>query len=105
MSSKTGALYATNQHPSNNSQLDIQTVQFVPRKVVVTNLTTLVRLEWSESMADDSALQIVAAGDTTLITSDGITPLDGVVNPGFRLKALTNFNDTTTEILLWECWS
>lgn len=103
MSSKTGALYATNKVPCNNAQLDVRTVEFKPRKVVATNLTTFVRLEWNEMMDDDSALQTVAAGDTTLITSDGVTPLTDQ-NPGFRLEALANFNDDAGETLLWECW-
>lgn len=104
MSSRTGALYATNQIPCTNANLDVRTVEFKPRKVVVTNLTSLARLEWNEPMADAAGLKTVAAGTRTAITVDGITPLDPT-NPGFRVGALADINDNVAETLLWEAWS
>lgn len=104
MSSKTGALYASNKIVATNAVLAVRTVEFKPRKVVITNLTSLCRLEWNAFMDDDSGLKQVAAGTRSLEASDGITALDGP-NPGFQVGTLADVNDTTTEELLWECWS
>lgn len=104
MASKTGALYATNKIPATNALLEVRTVEFKPRKVVVTNLTSLARLEWNDAMDDDSGFKTVAAGTRTLVSAAAITPLDGP-NPGFSVGALADVNDDATETLLWECWS
>ena len=103
MSSKTGALYATNKIPASAAALEVRTVEFKPRKVVITNLTSLCRLEWNEFMADDTGFKQVAAGTRTLAGSDAITPLDGP-NPGFQVGTLADVNDAAGEELLWECW-
>jgi len=106
MSSTVGSRYTTGTVVATGALLSIRTVGYKPRKVRIVNETTLYTVEWSEGMADDSAFEIVAAGDKTLETSDLITPLDpdSNGNPGFSLGARANVNDTTTEILRWETW-
>lgn len=104
MSSKTGAMYATNKIPATAAALEVRTVEFKPRKVVVTNLTSLASLEWNEFMAADSGFKQVAAGTRTLESSDGITALDAP-NPGFQIGTLADINDAAGEELLWEAWS
>jgi|ERR1035437_916334 hypothetical protein len=49
------------------------TLGFTPRYVRVVNVTSLDAEEWFEGMAAASAVKAVAAGTTTLITSNGIT--------------------------------
>lgn len=58
---------------------------YLPRVVRFINLTDRITLEWFEGMAADSALQTVAAGTRTLITTSGITPTAN----GFTVKAAT----------------
>jgi hypothetical protein len=53
----------------------ILVVGFRPKSVRLLNVTTLVKGEWSESMADGSMVKEVTAGDMTFIATQGITPL------------------------------
>lgn len=101
MSSSTGARFMEGTIVATNAALEIRTPGFTPRKVKVTNATSLASVEWTQSMANASAWKQVAAGTRTLETSDGITPLTGV-NPGFQIGAMADINDTTTELLYWE---
>lgn len=53
---------------------------FVPRHVKLIDATNRISYEWYEGMAADSAIKQVAAGTTTLETSNGITV--GALNTG-----------------------
>lgn len=74
------------------------TCGFKPRCVRVFNLngSGLVSIEWFEGMADDSAIKRAAAGDMTVITSLGITPLSN----GFTVGLDTDLN-VVSEQLSW----
>ncbi|GAG44729.1 unnamed protein product [marine sediment metagenome] len=54
--------------------LTVKTPGFRPRYVRIVNGTGP-NAEWFESMADDTAVKHAQTGATTLLTSDGITPL------------------------------
>lgn len=106
MSSTVGALLATGQVKATNANLDVRTVGFKPRKVQVENRDNNVKIEWDETLADGYAVKTIADGTRSLVTSAGITPLaaDSNGNPGFRIGALADINDTTTEKLAWSAW-
>lgn len=72
------------------------TVGFKPRYVRVQNNTSGDGMEWFEGMADASAQKQVAAGDKTLITSNGIT----VSDRGFIIGLDTDVN-VKAEQLSW----
>ena len=59
-----------------------------------------------KGMADGEALVTSDTGARSLVTSNGFTLLAGssTENPGVRLGALANINDTTTEDLLVEAY-
>jgi len=103
MSSTVGARYKSGGCVATGAAMEIRTVGFKPLKVVVSNISNNCKAEWFEQLADAYAIKTVAAGDRTLVTSAGITPLDGT-NPGFSVGALADINDTTTELLRWEAW-
>jgi hypothetical protein len=89
------------------------TLQFdtgkLPKHIVILNLTTGARLEWTKVMNDGEAFVTSAgggAGGVGLKTANGITLVQDEVDAngvglthGFRLGALADFNDTTTEEL------
>lgn len=106
MGSTVGVRYKASKVVATNAVLAIRSVGFKPRKVVITNETTLARAEWNEAMADAYAVVTALAGDLSIVTSAGITPLDGSGDdpPGFSIGALATINDTTTEVLCWEAW-
>jgi len=67
---------------------------FKPRYVkVVNHAATGATLEWIEGMAADSAAKYVAAGDKTLVTSNGIT----VCEAGFVFGLDTDANVTSEQ--------
>ena len=75
------------------------TTGFLPRYVCVQNLTAstgLVKLEWYEGMADDSALKTAIDGTRSIITSLGITP----AADGFTVGLDTDLN-VINEQLSW----
>lgn len=81
-------------------------VGFVPDKIVVTNRTTLVTLEWNVNLDSGNYYQIVAAGNRTLVASGGPTLIDGSDKTnyvsssfGFVLPVIANINDTLNEVL------
>lgn len=104
MSSSVGAKFRTGQVVATGANLDVRTPGFLPAKVRLVNLTTFYALEHYKGFADASALEVTNAGAMTLETSDCITLLapDANGNPGFRVGARANVNDTTTELLRWE---
>lgn len=55
---------------------NIDTVGFRPRLVRVVNVASggKCRVEWFDSMADDSGVKTATAGDITVLTTLGITP-------------------------------
>lgn len=106
MGSTVGARYSTGTIVATNADLAIRTVDFKPKRVVVKNRTSLCELQWNETMDDAAGWKQVEAGTRTLVSADGITPLDATSTepPGFQIGALADVNDTTTEVLEWECW-
>lgn len=106
MSSTVGVLLSTGKCKANNGTLTIRKTGFVPRRVVIENLTNQCKVEWDETLPDGYGIVTLAAGTRSLVTSAGIKPLaansDG--NPGFEIGALANINDTTTEDLAFQCW-
>ena len=73
------------------------TTGFKPRYVkVINHAATGATLEWIEGMAADSAAKYVAAGDKTLIASNGIT----VSENGFIFGLDTDAN-VTSEQCTW----
>jgi len=86
-------------------------IPFTPRKVFVFNLTTAASLEWTYPMPDAAGVKRVTAGNQTYVTADGITPTEAYVldhatdKRGFKIGALADINDTTTEFLIWAAWA
>lgn len=70
------------------SAMDITTVGFKPRKVELFNITGLVTGVWVEGMADASVAKRVTAGDMTVPTTGGVTPLSN----GFTLGNDSDLN-------------
>ena len=107
MSSSVGLKYHTTKRVALNANLDLREFPFgKPRRIRVTNETTLCRAEWNDQMPDAAGWKTVAAGDLTYVTSLGFTPLDGDSThaPGIRLGAMVDINDTLTEVLFIEAW-
>lgn len=106
MSSTVGSRYVTNTINATAATLAVRTIGFKPKKVRITNQTSLYTVEWMEGMADASAFEITNAGAKTLETSDLITPLDpdSNGNPGFQVGTRANINDAAGEVLRYECW-
>lgn len=103
--SSNGSSLVTKTVTANNSTLTIP-LGFQPKKVVITNATSLARIEWDKSLLNGYAWKQVAAGTRTLLTSGGPTPTawSGTTPPGFSIGAVTDINDTTTEVLHIEAW-
>lgn len=74
------------------------TCGFKPRyvKVVNTDGSGLVMIEWFEGMADDSAIKTASNGDRTTITTLGITPADNGFTIGYDTDLLY-----TSEQIYW----
>lgn len=72
------------------------TLGFRPRYVCVLNNTSGDQEEFIEGMADASAMKKVAAGTTSLITSNGITPSESGFTIGLDTDILV-----TSEQLTW----
>lgn len=87
--------------------LEVRAVGFKPEKVVLFNKTSACKLVWNKILGDAAGIKTVTAGTQTLVTSDGITPLDGAHNegPGFQIGALADINDAAGELIVWEAWS
>jgi len=79
------------------ADLDVKTVGFRPKHVTLLNVTGLVRAEWNESMADDTAVKTVTDGTISVISSNGITPLAN----GFSVGADTDIN-VSAEVVHFE---
>ena len=105
MASTVGTGYVTRKATALNADLDLR-VGFKPRKIVVHNLTNSYKAEWNEALPEGYAIVTATAGDRSVVTSAGFSLLDGDSSnpPGFRLGALANINDTTTEELLFEVY-
>jgi hypothetical protein len=69
---------------------EVRTVGFRPKLVRLVNVASggLVRFEWFQGMADDTAIKTAAIGDISVLTSLGITPL----SDGFQVGADTDMN-------------
>lgn len=72
------------------------TTGFKPRyvKVVNTNASGLVMIEWFEGMSDANAVKTASNGDRTTITTLGITPLA----KGFTIGLDTDLNADNEQI-------
>ena len=68
--------------------LDVRTVGFRPKMVLLINEDSDDKLVWTESMADAAGHKQVKAGGSSFITSDGVTPL----SDGFRVGADADIN-------------
>lgn len=64
------------------ASLDIKVVGFKPRAVRLLNVTAPGKGEWTESMTEGSMVKEIAAGDTSLIATQGITPIATGFNVG-----------------------
>jgi hypothetical protein len=97
--------YDSTKRVATSADLDIRSMG-TPRRVVINNLTNACRLEWDDTMADGYGVKFVAAGTRSVEAADGITPLaaSGDSPPGFRIGALADINDTTTEELHIVVW-
>lgn len=106
MASSVGERYENTKRVALNATLTVLSQEFSPKRIIVHNLTNDCRAEWNDGLPDGYAILTVAAGDRTLVTTAGFTPVAGTSTtpPGFSLGALANINDTTTESLLFEMW-
>ena len=94
--------YMSNQIIATGAAIDILNVGFLPRKIRIVNLTNSLQVEWTEGLPSGTNLKVADAGDLSVITSGVTTKEDTDGNQGFRIPALADINDTTTEALLWE---
>ncbi len=79
---------------------DIKVPGFSPVKVVIRNRNGT-RWEWTDSMPVGSAYKSVAAGDTTYVATNGITPL----GQGFTIGSDGNATvHAACTILDYEAW-
>lgn len=69
-----GSRTVTGVFTGTGADMTIKTPGIRPRHVVCVNVTSLDREEWIDDMAADSAVKQVAAGTSTLIVTNGITP-------------------------------
>lgn len=87
---KTGSVYGT------GVALDVRTVGFRPSVVHLFNQDSSDKLIWSDTMADAAGHKQLAAGGSSFITSNGVTPL----SDGFRLGADADMN-VDGELVHW----
>lgn len=107
MGSTVGDRYVSGTVTCNDGILEVRKVGFKPKRVVVTNIDTLAKMEWNQELAQTTQwYKTVAAGTRTLEVTDGIALLDGnsTQPPGFSVGNATDINDTTTETLKYEAW-
>ncbi len=87
----TGAFIGTG-----SADVDVRTVGFRPSEVRLYNETAVATAYWQDTMADGEMFKRVTAGDGTLVTSTGITPL----SDGFRVGQDADLN-TAAEKVHW----
>jgi len=81
---------------------------FIPDKIVVENVDTRVKLEWSNLMTSGEFIKTVAAGTRTLETSglpitliDGSDKTNNVTSSfGFILGAYVDVNDAAEQLII-----
>lgn len=78
------------------SAVNVRTVGFRPTRVELINITGLETATWQEGMADASMIRRITAGDMSLVSSNGITPL----SDGFSIGADGNLN-AAGELVRW----
>ena len=81
------------------ANLDVKTIGFKPRVVVINNIAGLCMGKWVEGMADATAIKTVTDGTISLAATLGITPLSN----GFRIGADTDLN-VDGELIRWEAY-
>lgn len=80
-------------------------IGFVPRRVILFNITSRDGLEWQDSMTAGHALKTVAAGTRTAITTGGISPYTGTAGAegaGFTIG--TDAANTATNVIHFVAW-
>lgn len=108
MASTVGPVFDTAKRKALNADLDIRSMAGgKPSKITVHNLSNNYKAEWNEALNAGEAIVTSDVGARSLVTSNGFSLLDGDSSnpPGFRLGALANINDTTTEDLLFETFA
>lgn len=106
MSSTVGPRYVTGTIVATGAALAVRKVGGKPRKVCIFNQDNSYRAEWNEELPEGYAYVYDADGTVSIVTTAGISLLDGGATdpPGFEIGALANINDTTTETLKYEAW-
>lgn len=106
MAETVGSRYLSGRTLATGAALDILMVGFRPTKVTVYNQTNQYKEEWNLAMGSAAARVTDNNGTATDVLADGITPLNANTagNPGFRIGALANINDTVGEVLIWEAF-
>lgn len=87
---KNGSIVGT------GSAINIRTVGFRSSKVELINKDSSDKLTWTDKMPDASGHKQIAAGTSSFITSNGITPL----SDGFTIGADTDLN-VASETIYW----
>jgi hypothetical protein len=88
----TGTFFGT------GASIDVSQVGFKPRKLELNNVTSGIKLEFVESMADASGIKTLAAGTRSLVTVNGVT----LSAQGFTLG--TDSVNGVGEKIVWAAW-
>lgn len=73
---------------------------FKPKFVKLFNEASGDQMEWNDTMANAEGFKRVAAGTGSMVTSNGVTPLDDGTTKGFRIGLDTDLN-VVNEQLSW----
>ncbi len=113
MSSTTGSRMLTGKVEGTGSAIDVEFVDFTPRKVVLRNVDSADEMVWTDTMPDGYGWKRVAAGTASVVTTGGVTPVyQDVLSPpvcgtpqspgrGFEIGADTDIN-VAGEWIHWE---
>lgn len=91
-----GTRIMTGRVVGTGAALNVRVVGFRPKKVELVNQSSSDKLTWTDKMADAAGHKQVAAGTSSFITSNGVTPLSN----GFTIGADTDVN-VDTEPVYW----
>lgn len=107
MASSTGLRYDSGFEKSTNADIDVRTLAFKPKRLVVRNNTNNVMMEWNDSLPEGPFWKTAADGTRTVAGSGAPVLLEGDSQnpPGFRIPAtVADINDAVGEDLWWEAW-
>ena len=104
-------MYTQKTFSSTNAAITVE-LGFVPDKIVIQNVDTRVKLEWSDLMTSGEFVKTVAAGTRTLETASlPITLIDGSDKTnnvsssfGFVLGTYADINDAADEHIIVEAY-